>query len=131
MPLSHWPDRSEYIPPREGVRGKRLLAVCGIAHPQGFRDLLASFGPGMLEVVAEPDHFPWPEQAQLEFAERARASGAIVVTTEKDAVKLSPHIFGDNCMVLCLDLEDCSGGLLDSLLEELVLPARSGWTGQP
>lgn len=127
-PLSRWPTEGDYVSPAEALRGRRVLAVCGIADPEGFRDMLAGFEPGRLETVGFPDHYPWPESSQRMIARRARDDGATVVTTEKDAVKLDPEILGENCLVLCLDLEDISGGLLSSLLDELVLPAREGWT---
>jgi len=125
--LGRWPSES-YLDPRETLRGKHVLAVCGLAHPESFRDSLAAFFAAHIETLAFPDHFDWPEAAQREIAGRARESGALIVTTEKDAVKLNPAIFGDGCLVLCQGLEDRTHGALQRLLDELVLPAAAGWT---
>lgn len=80
------------------LRGRPLLAVAGLGSPQAFFRMLQDEG---LEVrpLALPDHYayrelPWP------------ADTAELVTTEKDAVKLSPAALGSTRVwVLPLDLE--------------------------
>jgi len=124
--LAHWPGES-YLEPAGRLRGRKVLAICGLAHPESFRDSLALSGAGELEVLAWPDHFAWPEAAQRQAAERARATGAILVTTEKDAVKLDPALVGPDCLVLCQGLEDRSHGALGRILDELLLPADGNW----
>lgn len=125
--LDRWPSET-FLDPREVLRGKRVLAVCGLAHPESFRDSLAASFAAHIDTLAFPDHFNWPETTQREIAGRARESGAVVVTTEKDAVKLKPAIFDSGCLVLCQGLEDRTHGALQRLLDELVLPAAAGWS---
>lgn len=64
----------------EALRGRDVLAVCGLARPQRFFAMLREHGLAIRELALE-DHFgfatlPWP------------ASSTDVVVTEKDAVKL-------------------------------------------
>jgi len=105
------------------VQGKNVLAFCAIAHPENFRTLIASLNPARLEVVAYRDHHHYSAPDQQWLSARARDSGALLLTTEKDAVKLDPGLIGTDCLVLGLKLAESRPGTLDSLLKELL---RSG-----
>ena len=68
------------------LRGRRLLAAAGLAHPQRFFSMLREAGLDIAELPL-PDHhdfaqLPWPSDT------------ADVVVTEKDAVKLDPARLG-------------------------------------
>jgi len=60
LPLDRWlsdpNEQNSALLPAETLKGKRVLAFCGIAHPESFRDLLAGYDPGLLELVAFQDH---------------------------------------------------------------------------
>lgn len=66
----------------EALRGRDVLAVCGLARPQRFFAMLREHGLAIRELSLEDHHpfttLPWP------------ASSTDVVVTEKDAVKLPP-----------------------------------------
>ena len=67
------------------------LAFCGIARPEGFTRMLQAEGCMPVGLVDFPDHHRYDDQAIALLLERARHSGADgFVTTEKDAVKLTP-----------------------------------------
>lgn len=67
------------------------LAFCGIARPDNFTSLLKSSRYEPLETVAFPDHHPYRERDVTRILDRARARHANgFVTTEKDAVKITP-----------------------------------------
>lgn len=71
--------------------GLRPVAFCAIARPEGFAFMLAEAGCGIVETVAFPDHHAYTVRDidhMLKVARGLDASG--FVTTEKDAVKLSP-----------------------------------------
>ncbi len=80
------------------LRGRRLLAVAGLAAPAKFFDMLEEAGL-QIERLPLPDHhaytqLPWP------------ADTAEVITTEKDAVKLARHTLGGTRVwVVPLDLQ--------------------------
>jgi tetraacyldisaccharide 4'-kinase len=67
------------------------FAFCGIARPDGFMKMLAAQGYEPMDTMIFPDHHAYDEGDMLRLLERARqveANG--FVTTEKDAVKLTP-----------------------------------------
>ena len=76
-------------PPAEvhaGPPGGDLMAVCSIAEPDGFHEMVRSKASGVVECMAFPDHHPFSDGDVRRIIERA--GGRPVVTTEKDAVKL-------------------------------------------
>jgi tetraacyldisaccharide 4'-kinase len=67
------------------------FAFCGIARPENFTKMLAAQGYEAVETMAFPDHHAYEEEdiaRLLQEARRVEANG--FVTTEKDAVKLTP-----------------------------------------
>jgi len=67
------------------------LAFCGIARPENFTKMLAAQGYEPMDTVIFPDHYAYDGGDIHRLIERARqveANG--FVTTEKDAVKLTP-----------------------------------------
>jgi tetraacyldisaccharide 4'-kinase len=71
------------------------LAFCGIARPESFTKMLTGSRYEPLEMVAFPDHHPYSEVDVAKLLERARQTGANgFVTTEKDAVKITPELRG-------------------------------------
>jgi len=77
------------LSPPESLRGKRVLAVCGIARPERFFLLLDKLGLEVTGRMLFPDHFDFPPRVLAEIAAKgARLRPEAFVTTEKDAVKL-------------------------------------------
>lgn len=78
--LTHGPDF---------IRGKRVLGFAGIAKPEVFRDTLIKLGAEVAVFKGFRDHhaFTRPE-FQVLVAERYRLRADLVVTTEKDYVRL-------------------------------------------
>ncbi|HUU27541.1 MAG TPA: tetraacyldisaccharide 4'-kinase [archaeon] len=109
----------KFLNPETALKGKKVLAFCGIAHPESFRDALAGFVPQWLELTAFSDHCAYSRRLQLTLRQRAGKAGALLVTTEKDAVKLDPELIGSDCLVLGLELQEAAPGALDRLLDEL------------
>jgi tetraacyldisaccharide 4'-kinase len=69
----------------------RPFAFCGIARPESFTKMLAAQGYEPMETMIFPDHHAYDEgdiRRLLEDARKVEANG--FVTTEKDAVKLTP-----------------------------------------
>ena len=68
-----------------------VLAVAGIAAPERFRDALAGAGFEVAGMLAFADHHRFTPGDVRRIAAAAAASGArLVLTTEKDAVRLAP-----------------------------------------
>jgi tetraacyldisaccharide 4'-kinase len=75
--------------PLSALKGRRLFAFCGIARPERFFALLESAGVKPAGRSVFPDHFDYPDQALARLAAEARAAGCdVLLTTEKDAVKI-------------------------------------------
>jgi tetraacyldisaccharide 4'-kinase len=71
--------------------GLRPVAFCGLARPEDFAAMLAEAGCGVVETVAFQDHHRYTAADMGRLVEVAKALNATgFVTTEKDAVKLSP-----------------------------------------
>lgn len=69
----------------------RPLAFCGIARPENFTASLTAIGRAPVETLAFPDHHAYSSRDMDRLIEKARKHGTdSLVTTEKDAVKLTP-----------------------------------------
>ena len=77
--------------PAEAAAGQPVLAVAGIASPQRFFDDLTGAGWSVVQTMAFRDHHRYDAEDLVFIAETAAAAGAaLVVTTEKDYVRLLP-----------------------------------------
>lgn len=73
------------------LRGRRVFLLSGLARPGAFRRTVEALGAEVVAEQAFPDHHRFAEaelDAVLRAADAARCE--LVVTTEKDAVRLSP-----------------------------------------
>jgi tetraacyldisaccharide 4'-kinase len=71
--------------------GLRPIAFCAIARPEGFEAMLKDAGCGIADTIFFPDHHRYTMADVDRIVELARSLHATgLVTTEKDAVKLSP-----------------------------------------
>jgi tetraacyldisaccharide 4'-kinase len=79
--------------PLDALRGKRVLAVSGIARPRRFASALRDLGALPDDVFTFSDHYAYPERVIERIAAAADpAREEIPVTTEKDAVKLAGRL---------------------------------------
>src|SRR6185369_13727226 len=73
--------------PLADVPKRDVVAVAGVARPERFWRLLDDLGVHVVERIRLPDHHPYAAGDLVRL--RATSSGAVVVTTEKDLVKLA------------------------------------------
>jgi tetraacyldisaccharide 4'-kinase len=71
--------------------GKRVIAFAGIANPDRFFALLRDLGATVVESRPFPDHHRFSPREIENLRSRAHATDAVLVTTEKDFVRLSPE----------------------------------------
>jgi tetraacyldisaccharide 4'-kinase len=69
------------------------MAFCGIARPENFTKMLTSSSYEPVETMAFADHHPYSDEDMTRLIDRAGKIGANgFVTTEKDAVKITPEM---------------------------------------
>lgn len=97
LPEQHWLTAFEkpvlhatLQPLGEAPRG-RFVAFAGLARPEKFFDMLAALGVELAEAVPFADHHPYSDSNLALLAQLAEERGARLVTTEKDAARLSPE----------------------------------------
>jgi tetraacyldisaccharide 4'-kinase len=71
------------------LRGQTVVAVSGIARPERFHALLEAAGAHLVAREAFPDHHPFDQADARRLLTVAEAAGAAIVTTAKDAARLS------------------------------------------
>ncbi len=107
---------SEYAPqrlvdlelqPREELttlRGRRVLAVCGIARPAGFEAALEQLGTNVRGLLRYEDHHLFSKEDVAHIMASARSERCdLIVTTEKDAVRLARVATGDQYRALAME----------------------------
>jgi tetraacyldisaccharide 4'-kinase len=96
-----------------------VVAVCGIARPDGFRESLQTIGISPAAFLAFADHRRYGSSDVDRIARAAREAGAIaLVTTEKDAVKLEGRV-GLPLFAVRLTVEVAEPGLWSLVRESL------------
>jgi len=103
------------------IRGKKLLAVCGIGNPDSFVETLRTLNPAKVALLSFPDHHAYPPHSIEAIRQRAAESDVdAIVTTEKDAQKLDALV---EKSVLILEIElklaDSSAGEFAEIIREL------------
>jgi tetraacyldisaccharide 4'-kinase len=82
-------DGSRIEAAQEDVTGRRCLAFCGIARPEGFQKTLQQLAVEPVAFHALPDHHAYNERAVRQLIQTAEQAGAdCLLCTEKDLVKL-------------------------------------------
>lgn len=73
------------------LRGRKVVAYAGLGRPEKFAVTLRQLGAEVVALHPLDDH-RMPTQAEAEtILRQAQDTGALVVATEKDVVKLAPH----------------------------------------
>ena len=83
--------------PLASTRGVPVAAFAGIGNPEGFRRQIVALGLRVVRWISFPDHHRYTRGESDDIQAQAKAAGArLVVTTQKDAVKIPwRHVDGD------------------------------------
>jgi tetraacyldisaccharide 4'-kinase len=92
-----------------------LVAFAGLARPEKFFDTLEAVNADLAETVPYPDHHPYSEDDLTWLAQLASERDAKLITTEKDAARLSPA-WRDRVAVLPVAARFADEAALDALL---------------
>ena len=69
-------------------KGQNITAFAGIAYPEKFYQSLSEQGAKIVKEVSYPDHYIYTENDLLSLAETANITKSILVTTQKDYVRI-------------------------------------------
>lgn len=100
------------------LRGVKVLAFAGIARPEGFFAALREQGVHLSASLALADHQEYSRQVLNRLAEACH-NAELMLTTEKDAVKLSAADLPLPCYRVPLELDFSNLEHLDQVLETL------------
>lgn len=111
------------IVPAEDYAGKSCLAFAGIARPEEFFQALRNFGLGNIEEVSLADHQHYNRDI-LNRLLRSCHNHDLLITTEKDAVKLSDADFPIPCYQLGVEIVFDDISPLAAMLGDILAECR-------
>jgi tetraacyldisaccharide 4'-kinase len=97
--------------PLDELAGRRVGLLTGVAHPGSVQRTVEGLGASVVQQFAFPDHHRFTEREVADaLAATSRAGASLLLTTEKDAVRLPPGQAGDDRVrVVRIDAEVLSG----------------------
>lgn len=106
------------------LRGKQVVAFCGIGNPEGFRHTLKQAGLEVLELREFDDHYAYerPDVDSLMRWARSFVDAEAVICTHKDLVKIGLETIGEKPLwALSVEATMTQGKeSLEAKLEELI-----------
>ena len=100
------------------IEGEDVVAFAGIGRPEKFFQTLRGMGANLVATHAFADHQIYAPALIRRMISDARGRGAILVTTEKDAVRL-PDALRREVLTVQVALEPESWDQIDGLLERI------------
>lgn len=101
------------------LRGHQIIAFAGIGRPEKFFTMLQEAGLTLLRTLTFPDHHIYSDRELKQLAQLAHAPDTILVTTEKDCVKLPP-LFQHFVTSIAIEPHWANPELTDELLDRFL-----------
>jgi tetraacyldisaccharide 4'-kinase len=112
-------EQGKWIEAPIAMAGRRVLAVSGLADPSGFYAMLHEIDTDLVGVLEYPDHHVY-DPSDWQTIVKAAVEADIVLTTEKDLVKLEKFPFARDSLY-ALRLEVVMSAEDAARLDEIVL----------
>ena len=91
------------------LKGKKVLALSAIASPEAFYKMLENAGAEIVEKIDYPDHHFFSDEEINDILLRATKHNALVLTSEKDMVKIRRVSQDDRILFLSISVDFISG----------------------
>ena len=101
------------------LKGKKIIAFCGIAHPDKFYTMLAGVGAKIVEKNSFSDHHNYTNLELENLRGATKKQDAILVTTSKDAARI-PAQFMDKITIAEMELVFENKQKLEELIDALL-----------
>lgn len=108
----------------EQVKNKKVICVAGIANPIPFFKLIEKLGAEILVTESFPDHHFFTSDEINSLLSYAKSEDALIVTTEKDIVRIKKIVNDESIIFLEVDIQFFSGEdetrkIIDSCFENI------------
>ena len=88
------------------IRGRKIVAFCGIGKPSAFIDMLESLGASVARSIVFPDHYRYTVEDITRITGEYKQCGVeAIVTTEKDIARLDKSNTIPDLIALSIELE--------------------------
>lgn len=91
------------------MKGLRVICVAGVASPLSFFNLMESLGVEIIAKESFPDHYAFKLEDMTRLIEQAERLEAVLVTTEKDIVKMRRVVDSDKLYYLEIKVDFITG----------------------
>ena len=97
------------VMPLEDLKGKRIVCVAGLASPISFFKLISTLGGEIVDKYVFPDHHIYRKSDLELICKRAELLNAIIITSEKDMVKIQRLSMAENFYYLEISIYFMNG----------------------
>ncbi|MCK4648488.1 tetraacyldisaccharide 4'-kinase, partial [bacterium] len=98
------------------IEKKEVLALSSIAHPESFEKTLRNLKAIIMKRLRYSDHHLYTKEDLKEITSKAR--GCLIITTQKDGVRLKPLLENESILALRIELKVTKG---QEVLERMLL----------
>ena len=91
------------------IKGKKVICIAGVASPKSFFALLEDLGADVIVTESFPDHHFFKLDEINALLSYAKSEDALIVTTEKDMVRIRKIIEDESIVFLEVDIDFLSG----------------------
>lgn len=93
----------------EQIRGKKVIGLAGVANPSSFFKSLEDMGAEVIVTESFPDHHYFKPDEINALLSYAKSEDALLVTTEKDMVRIKKIVEDDSIVFLEVDVHFLNG----------------------